>query len=296
MFFVKGIETLYQITFQILLLLFTQTKTPTTGGLESFFEKSSFMGLSVDPTTFLTISVVLSLKTCIFLHIKALCVEKGYFRSKAKFAVFLWALFATVRRVGTIIAFFAPSLGLFSMLHHWQAETTPFKVRIDSATKAENFHPDLDQISLYNMTEKVMWSSLDRWSYDDPNNPSPPSYSMYTGLTLQNTFITFIGLSLFQNLILLVVKIWSSEEFGRKENYFHKLTHILQISSIPFPYQDWDADKSNSAKIFKEKYKKTEYEMAFCFLVNFIFTLVMLAPLSVTGYNIISKKRYIQYI
>ena len=91
-------ETLYQVALQIVLLFFTQTNTPTTGGLESFFAKKTFLGLEIDPTWILVIFVGLSLKSCIFQHIKAVSAEKGFFGLKAKLAVFAWAVFATIRK------------------------------------------------------------------------------------------------------------------------------------------------------------------------------------------------------
>ena len=122
-----GMEVFYQVSLQIILLLFTQTKTPTTGGWESFFEQDSYLGLPLHPETILALSATWSLKTCIFLHIKTISVEKGFFTVTSRMAVFCWALFATLRKVLSNLAFFTPSLGLFSLLHHWQAEQIYFK-------------------------------------------------------------------------------------------------------------------------------------------------------------------------
>ena len=67
-----GFEVYYQIPLQILLLLMARTETATTGGLQSFFEKDSFLGIEASPTTILTASVILSLISAIFKHIKAM--------------------------------------------------------------------------------------------------------------------------------------------------------------------------------------------------------------------------------
>ena len=277
-------ETLYQVILQIGLLLFTQTKTPTTGGLESFFEKETFLGIKVDPNVILAISVSWNLKTCIFIHLKAVSIEKEFFGFKAKGAVLMWAIFAIIRRAASIIAFFTPSLGLFSLLHHWQAENTPFKVRLDQARDLKNNSAlESIKINLYNMTKEVPWSSLDRWNYEDPAHPTPPPYTIYTGLSLQTIFLSFFGLSLLQVIAFFIVKVKTSDSFAAKEDYFLKFTHLLQVINLPFPFQDWDVGHYDSVQMVRGRYRKTEAEMMASFGVNFVFTLIFMVPLSYTG-------------
>ena len=279
-------ETLYQVALQIVLLFFTQTNTPTTGGLESFFAKKTFLGLEIDPTWILVIFVGLSLKSCIFQHIKAVSAEKGFFGLKAKLAVFAWAVFATIRKVASIVCFFTPSLGLFNLLHHWQAENTPFKARLEESQKLINNdvqHFQTEKIELYNMTEEVSWASLDRWDYQDPEHPTPPPYSIYTGISLQHTFFAFMGLIILQILMLVIVKLCTSKKFCEEKNYFHKLTHLFQITNLPFPYEDWDVGNYDSVSAFRERYNKIQREMLASYAVTFVSTLISMIPLAVTG-------------
>ena len=146
------------------------------------------------------------------------------------------------------------------------------------------------KINLYNMTEEVSWSSLDRWNYDDPQHPLPPPYSMYTGLSLQHTFVWFIGLFIFQIFLLLGVKVRTSEAFRDKKDYFQKMAHLIQITNLPFPYEDWDIQKCDLKLKFTNRHKKTEIEMLSSFFVNFIITLIMLIPLCTTGRNVFNTK------
>ena len=277
-------ETLYQVALQIVLLFFTQTNTPTTGGLESFFAKKTFLGLEIDPTWILVIFVGLSLKSCIFQHIKAVSAEKGFFGLKAKLAVFAWAVFATIRKVASIVCFFTPSLGLFNLLHHWQAENTPFKVRLDQARTNSSLNDFQNaKVNLYNMTQEVAWSSLDRWSYQDPQQPSPPPVSIYTFLSLHDTFLAYVCVFFLHILALLIVKMLFSEDFREGNNYLKKITHLLQTCNIPMPYKDWDAGKFTGVQTFKDRYKKAEKEMLVTFATTLIFTLISMVPLSITG-------------
>ena len=161
----------YQVPLQIILLLLAITETPTTGGLEAMFKQSSFFGIkNLDPKAVLALSVSWSLRTCVFLHLKSVATEKGFLQTTSKIAVFLWGLFAVMRRVLTLVAFFIPCLGLFSVLYHWRAELIPFRIRLEYAA---NVTAD-DLIKLRGLNETIFWSQLDRWDYSDPDRPSPP--------------------------------------------------------------------------------------------------------------------------
>ena len=77
-------EVFLQVALQVVLLLLTQTLTATHGGLETFFSQDEMFNIPMSPTTIITLSVILSLKTSILLHVKILGMEKGgYFGFKA---------------------------------------------------------------------------------------------------------------------------------------------------------------------------------------------------------------------
>ena len=288
--YISGIEIIYQAALQTVLLLFSQTNTPTTGGFDTFFQKSSLFGLPINPSQFLVISLVLSLLSNSLRHVKMIRMEKGFLRFKPQLTIALWVAFGSIRKVASIVAFFTPSLGLFSLLHHWQAECIPFKARLDMAKHFANKSGEYfqnAQIKLYNMSTEVTWSSLDRWNYEDPKHPKPPPYSVYTGLSLQETFMAFIVLLMVQILSLMVGKMCTSDAFvDTKTNHFSKITHLLQISNIPIPFEDWDAEKFDTIKPFKNTYKKIEREMCLSFVLTFIFTTTMMIPLAITGFFI----------
>ena len=84
-----GLEVYVQVTVQVLIILLANTETPTTGGLESFFKKDSFLGIDASPTSILTASVILSMTSAILRHVKALVAEKGFLTFKPKMTVFM---------------------------------------------------------------------------------------------------------------------------------------------------------------------------------------------------------------
>ena len=168
------------------------------------------------------------------------------------------------------------------MLHHWKAETYPFKFRINSV-KRLNITPAPDsKIELFNMTETVYWSELDRWDYSDPQHPTSPSYKLYTGINLQETFAAFFVLLIVQCMSLLLVKMKTSEEFRASGNHFEKFIHLLENVNFPVPYRDWDHGTCNVAE-FKRRYRNTEREMIWSFTVTILHTLLMFSPLFCTG-------------
>ena len=271
-----------QLPIQILLLLMASTKTATTGGLESFFREGTFFGIEASPTTILFASVILSLYSACMRHVKAVVAEKGFLRIKSKIIIFMWTLFAAIRRILAFIIFFIPSLGLYNILYHWESETYPYKFRIRSV-KGINMTPSVNaRIELFNMTETVYWSELDRWDYSDPQHPTAPSYKLYTGTNLHETFALFFVVLAVHCMSLLVVKMKTSEEFQSKGNYFEKMLHLLENVNFPVPYRDWDHGIHSVAE-FRRRYSNTEREMVWSFAVTSLYTAVMFTPLFYTG-------------
>ena len=82
---ILGLEVFYTISLQLALLMLTQTKTATVGGLETFFSQDKMFGVPMNATTIIVLSVILSLKTSILLHVRILGMEKGgYFGFKVE--------------------------------------------------------------------------------------------------------------------------------------------------------------------------------------------------------------------
>ena len=295
-YYVQGLEVFYQIPLQIILLMMATTETATTGGLESFFQKDDFLGIKANPTSILFASVILSLNSAIVRHIKAMVAEKGFLRFKPKLIIFIWTLCAAIRRILAFIVFFTPSLGLYNILNHWKAEIHPFKFRVNAA-KRLNMTPSLNaKIELFNMTETVYWSELDRWDYSNPQHPAPPSYKLYTGMRLGETFATFFAILILQIFILLLVKIRTSDEFKSKGNLYEKFIHLLECVNFPVPYRDWDQG-SRSVEEFRRRYSNTEREMIWSFAVTMSFTMAMFSPLLYTGWYMyyvdVSRKHFV---
>ena len=267
-----------QVPIQILVLLLNRTDTPTTRGLETIFDE----GKKIDATTiFLILSIVWSLFSSIKTHTNLIILEKGFCPITSKLVVLAWATFATLRRFLSLVALFIPSMGLFSLLHHFEWEKIPFRTRQEYATRF-TISPD-DKIRLYGLNETIYWSDLDRFDYTDPHNPSPPTtYSTYTLLSLQNTFIALIVLSILQFIVIFAVKFWISKDFRNECYWTNKGIHVLENLNFASPFTDWD-DGDYTIQEFKERAKAVSKEMIWTQAVNFLATLTMLVPLWFTG-------------
>ena len=64
-----------------------------------------------------------------------------------------------------------------------------------------------DTLAIFNLTEKVLWTDIDRWNYTNPSFPQAPEYTIYTGLSLGDTFICFLCLTGLHIVCITIIKI-----------------------------------------------------------------------------------------
>ena len=174
------------------------------------------------------------------------------------------------------------------MLNHWLAEQYYFEIR-----KSHNLIHSTDQVYLFNLTETVLWKELDRWNYyGDPDEPTAPSYSLYTGFTLKWTFGVFLVLMFFHLMAMLIVKTFTSVEFKEDDNNYSKLMHLMENIHCAVPYKDWDEDegKSTTKEEFKRRFHYTKTEMILSQLLNIGVSIIMLIPIWFTcKYQLVQK-------
>ena len=230
----------------------------------------------MDPSVVLGLSIAITLKSCFNLHYKGIKTEKQFVPFTSAFFILLWGIFSSLRRIISMVCYFIPSLGLFSMLYHYKAEQKPFTIW----QKYEK--NQMDKIALYGLNETILWGDLDRWDYSNNTQGTPPHYSEYTGLTLKWTFCLFFILTGAQLLLTLLVKIFTSRKFVKRENYLNKFLHLLLSLNLASPFEDWDQGRF-SVKEYKERQRKTSFEMAWGLTVNIVFSLVMMVPVWFTG-------------
>ena len=277
------LETINQISLQVGLLLLSETNTPTTGGLETFFEKTSI--------SYLIISILWSIKTSFSEHLKHVSIAKPHLGIKSKVMVYIMAALAASKRILVLVMFFVPGLGLFSILHHWQAEQIPFDVSYFNEYWER--YPgmlnktDDGELMYLGKSGPVAWSLIDRSNYSDldplTQRPQPPDYDLYTGLSLHHYFLLFVLLYVLQTVAVFITKFIVVKEF-RKINMIKQFAHSLENCGIVFPLQDWDVDHG-TVEEHRQRFSKVNREVIVTMVVNFLFNFVLLVPLIYTGSN-----------
>ena len=261
-----GLEVVFQLSGQILYLLLSSTNTPTTGGLEVMFQKTS--------DAFLVFSIIQSVKTIYFVTLKTISIVKPFLPFTTKMVLLCWIIISASQRVMAIVLFFTPSFGLFSILGHWQLEQTPYSSMVNERFKGTN------TVYLYK-TKPFAWTDLNRYNY---TSDSGPDYTLYTYYSLTDYFFGFWILLFLHTYTNLLVKIAFSEDFRKKwtSSKLAKFIHCLENINIPSVWKDWD-EKDGSIEDHKRRHGQVVKEMVAIMIIRTVFHSLMLAPMVYTG-------------
>ena len=134
-------------------------------------------------------------------------------------------------------------------------------------------HSDVLQLYKKNIT----WSDLNRW-YDD----SPPSYTLYTGLSLAQYFTGFWVILFIHVLCNIAIVAATSEHFRRNFTIFSAFIHALENTNIPTCWRDWDQD-NGSVTEHKIRHKQVVKEMVSLMTFRTLVHGLLLSPIIYTG-------------
>ena len=138
-----------------------------------------------------------------------------------------------------------------------------------------------DTLELNGLTETVYWRDLDRTDWSDPQHPVFAPYTLYTGLTLGQTFQAFLVLFYFHLMAIMAVKIFTADNI-KKAGKLELLRHCLENMNIPVPYEDFDVGGGEISD-FRERRRKVNREMFCLMMVNFVVNTLMVTPLIYTS-------------
>ena len=117
------------------MILLNETNTPVETSLRGLFKEDeenslnsiTFFNQTITPTMLLIISIILSVITVITSSRKiAILRTGGGVPATGQLLVVVSALAAHGARIIALLAMFAPTMGLFSILGHWQMEQVPY--------------------------------------------------------------------------------------------------------------------------------------------------------------------------
>ena len=119
-----GLETIFQLTANTILLLYAQSTTRARQGLSSLFDKDIyFMGFSLPPE--LVIGVLLAINLMSFLKVQMNGMIEGYasnYSILGKVVLLITIICAALVRITSMTMYFSTALGLFDLLSHYQGE------------------------------------------------------------------------------------------------------------------------------------------------------------------------------
>ena len=261
-----GLEVMFQLSGQILYLLLSSTNTPTPGGLEEMFKKTS--------DAFLALSIGESVKTICSVTLKTISTVKVFLPFTTKMVLLSWIIVSASLRLMAIVVFFTPAFGLFSILGHWKLEQIPYSQELNKRFGVNN------TVHLYK-TKPFVWTDLNRYNY---TADSGPDYTAYTKFNLSEYFIGFWILLFLHTYTNLLVKIAFSEDFRKKwtSSKLVKFIHCLENTNIPTVWKDWD-EMDGSIEDHKKRHGQVVTEMVVIIIIRHIFHAVMMTPMLYTG-------------
>ena len=118
-----GLETIFQVTGNAILLLFAHSKTRSRQGLSLLFQTETdiISGISLPSEILLAFLLLLNLLS--FVKVQMNGIIEGFasnYSFKGKAMILLGIICAALVRIASMTLFFSTNLGLFDLLHHYQ--------------------------------------------------------------------------------------------------------------------------------------------------------------------------------
>ena len=278
--FELGSETILQTAIALTMALLVLSETRTSQGLLTVFKedgvKVEFLGISWnDSAFFIAFSILLSIFTYTIAQYQAIRSSHKYFPFISKLLIIMYCLTSLMARIISTITYFAPSLGLFNLLRHFQAEQVPFKVFNGNYEIVDN------DGYLINSSQQLKWNEVDTrvheyGNYLNSDTQTKIPLEKYMTFTLKQYFWSFIGLYLAQILMIFVAKWLFSIEF-MKLNALEKLMHCIENSHLAFPVEEWDK-KHGTSQTHRRRMVDVKFETLFVILINGVFHLFSIIP------------------
>merc|ERR1719458_459270 len=274
-----ALELVAQQSIQLSLLLLNLSRFPVETGLRGIFGRDfstvvNFLGLDLDlGNLLLLLSVSWSFKTGIRSFLKIHSEQKaGMLSGAAKVVLGLRALLFSVTRIGCIIAFFGPFLGLGDFMAHWHAEG----IQLDKDIK-KNLQPEVQGSSSYwdRETVDLLYRKQD--------------LTNYTLVTLQQGFFIFLGILLLHGIAILILKMNVSSHF-KSTSWLNKTGHVVESLHVPDVYKDFDVDlnpeEERTPEDYRMAYDSVLKETLLMTFLQMVSNHLLLVPLLVTAFKV----------
>ena len=118
-----GLETIFQLTGNVVLLCYGYSLTKTSQGLAALFKQESMNIWSIPISSNFILGVLLAMNLITFVRVNFKCIVEGYgsnCKIIGKMLLLLCIVIGSFIRISSMTLYFAPTLGLFNLLHHYQ--------------------------------------------------------------------------------------------------------------------------------------------------------------------------------
>ena len=119
----SGLETMFQSTINTILLLYAASLTRSRQGLAALFDQDAFvfLGITLPSSMVLAVLLVLNFVGLISAQYNGIIGQRGHlYQPFGKLLKLIGCSCANLTRIMSFTLYFAPSLGLFNLLHHYQ--------------------------------------------------------------------------------------------------------------------------------------------------------------------------------
>ena len=245
----------------------------------AFSEYLNFKEMSNTTTIFLVLSLIWSFKTAAVTAVNIKTESKNYLPLLPKLILGIRYFLVFFIRVGSIVSYYSPYIGLLDIMIHYQAETLPLDMETWMSfndSLYQYWNPIADEFQAINISE------LFRSSYSDNDYAQPPPTTIYTIILLGKAFIIFWVIFLVYAALLILMKYSINEDF-KKASVGEKFQHIIEALNLPEAFGDWDTNCNLDLEGHREKWWKVMIEMLLMVLMQLISNLILLIPFFVTG-------------
>ena len=133
----SGLETMFQVTINTILVLYANSLTRTTQGFAALFDHDAFvfLGITLHSSMILAFILALNFTGLSLAQYNGIIGQRGHlYQSFGKLAILISCFCANLSRIMSFTLYFAPSLGLFNLLHHYQGNQTTVQPKINYLT------------------------------------------------------------------------------------------------------------------------------------------------------------------
>lgn len=258
-----GLEAIFQLMGQIILLIFGFSSSKSEQGLTQIFgvDQNSWRQI-----TALSFSIVWSMISCVRSYLRGISGAKWTFGLKSQVTVGVFALISIALKIGMAVVLFTPSLGLFSVLHHYEGSKTTYSFTIMAAHLWTNNNGTYGNgtVAIKDIIATNYGSKID-----------------YTYFSLRECFLGFFAIIGLQTFFIFIAKLLTSPAF-RRLGWFDMVIHSIENSNIPFPVEDWE-ECHGTIQQHRDRKNKVRNEVFTTIFINFCANIVHLVPFTIFG-------------